>query len=161
MKSNQSTTGRISRLEAASLIISIFSLLIAGGALYYAHSQAGAAWNTVYADLMLRFYEAIYVTNPYANISLTILKNKPILIENNGIATRLELDQYLGYLELIYSFRKRRAIRLEDLCILKELITKVLENKEIKEEIEAARIEVDPKLYENLYRLADEIKKCR
>jgi hypothetical protein len=144
-----------------SLGIALFALVFTMVQTSLMRSQTNAIWRATRSDFTLRLYETMFIVEPNAAISKAIAARKPILQEQGGFVSRDELDNYLGYLELLYDFLRQGALEDKTVCTAFRLYAiGAWQNEEIRTLIADTR-ETYPDAYKDVERLANRMKSCR
>jgi hypothetical protein len=124
-----------------------------------AYIQLKALREQANADFLLKFNREFFGNDINQQIIVAIEENRYVLKENNGEFTAYELDDYLGYYELMSWFEKRGFIDFE---IIDEMfghyISLAWQNKEIEKYIDELRADTkDPRYYKPFEDLAKRI----
>lgn len=91
-----------------------FGLFIATVALtVIAYSQLKALREQANADFLLRFNREFFDNETNQKIITAIEENKPLLKENGGEFTCYQVDDYLGYYEMMAHYEKKSFIDFE------------------------------------------------
>jgi len=144
-----------------SLGIAVFSLLFTVVQTSLMRSQTNAIWRATRSDFTLRLYETMFIVKPNADISKAIAEGMPILKEHDGFASRHELDNYLGYLELLHSLLQQGSLEEKTVCTAFRLyVIGAWENEEIQALIANAR-KTYSNAYQNIEKLANRMRNCR
>lgn len=126
-----------------------------------AYVQLGALREQANADFLLKFNREFFGTETNQRLIVAIEEKKSILKENGGDFTEYELDDYLGYYELMSRFEKKRLL---DFDLIDEMfghyISLAWRNEEINNYVKALRIETnDPRYYKPFEDLARRVIK--
>lgn len=126
-----------------------------------AYIQLKALREQANADFLLKFNRDFFSNETNQKIIIAIEEKKKVLKENNGDFTYYELDDYLGYYELMSWYEKKGFIDFE---LIDEMfghyISLAWQNKEVWEYIEKLRSETkDPRYYKPFEDLAARIIK--
>ena len=112
------------------------------------------------ATFLLTFNREFFDKKQNQKIIATIEEEEPLLVDNGGKFTLYQLDDYLGYFELMALFEKRGVI---DFKLIDEMfghyITCAHKNKEIAKYIEDLRANrKDDTYYEHFYDLVGRVE---
>lgn len=121
-----------------------------------AYIQLNALREQSNADFLINFNREFFSNETNQRMIIAIEENKNILKINNGEFTEYQLDDYLGYYELMSWYEKRGFIDFE---LLDEMfghyISLAWKNEEIKKYINGLRSETkDSRYYEPFEKLA-------
>jgi len=144
-------------------VVSIAILITALGVIITALisiRQSVSSARSYEADVILRIHDNFFLREINVRIRRVIERNKPILKENNGFAEYEDLDDYLGFIELLAIFIKKKLVTKETVDdMFGHYIVDAWENKEVHNYVEETRKEEnDSDYYSGLERLAKEFK---
>ncbi len=126
-----------------------------------AYIQLAALRLQANADFIFKFNREFFGSSTNQRIIIAIEEQKNILKKNSGEFTEYELDDYLGYYELLAWYEK---IGLVDFELIDEMFGHYLsmasQNEEIKKYIDELREDLkDPRYYKPFENLANRIIK--
>lgn len=121
-----------------------------------AYVQLKALRQQATADFLLKFNRDFFGSNINQQIIIAIEEKKKLLKANRGKFTEYELDDYLGYYELMAQYEKKGLLDFE---LIDEMfghyIVLAWKNREVKKYIKELRKETnDPRYYEPFQHLA-------
>jgi len=148
------------RLPCEKSDIINFGLFISTVALaVIAYSQLKALREQATADFLLRFNREFFDNETNQKIITAIEENNPLLKENNGEFTCYQIDDYLGYYELMAHYEKKRFIDFEMIDeMFGHYISLAYQNQEIKKYIVQLRNETgDARYYKPFADLANRV----
>jgi hypothetical protein len=124
-----------------------------------AYNQLNALREQANADFLLKFNRDFFNNEITKKIIPLFEENKPLLNENGGVLSEYDLDDFLGYYELMSWYEE---IGIIDFGLLDETfghyISMAWQNKEIKKYIEGLRESTkDPRYYKPFENLASRI----
>ncbi len=139
-------------------VINITNLLMALGTLvlvFIAYWTIRDNQKTRLGDFLLRLHDAFFYKQNNPLIINCIEINKPILKKNGGTFKDIDLDNFLGFIELLSFYIKEEILREE---IVKHVfgyyIIKANNNNEIKQYIEDNRIKNGQHIYQGFTSLS-------
>jgi len=111
---------------------------------------------TVLADFTFKLHEAFFFKPINQQIIRAIEREKKIFKENGGKFSREDIDDFLGYFELMSIYWKLGILKLE---LINDMFGYYIRNTYENEEIQAYLEEVQP-YYSHFIELAERLKKC-
>ncbi|MGD0022692.1 MAG: hypothetical protein ABSC54_10365 [Smithellaceae bacterium] len=150
----------ISKCYKANIIN--WGLFIATGALAtIAYIQLNALLKQMNVDFLFRFNREFFGSEINQKIIAAVEEKKKILKENGGEFTAYQIDDYLGYFELMSHYEKRGFMDFELIDeTFGHYISLIWQNEEIGKYIDELRDETnDPRYYEPFKKLAIRIIK--
>jgi hypothetical protein len=140
-------------------ITNIFLFLATVALAFIAYIQLKALREQANADFLLKFNRDFFNNEVTRKIIPLIEENRPILKRNSGIFSEYDLDDYLGYYELMSWYEEKGII---DFDLIDETfghyISLAWQNKEIKEYIDELRETTkDQRYYKPFETLANRI----
>jgi hypothetical protein len=140
-------------------ITNIFLFLATVALAFIAYIQLKALREQANADFLLKFNRDFFNNEVTRKIIPLIEENRPILKRNSGIFSEYDLDDYLGYYELMSWYEEKGII---DFDLIDETfghyISLAWQNKEIKEYIDELRETTkDQRYYKPFENLANRI----
>ncbi len=126
---------------------------------FIAYIQLKALREQANADFLLKFNREFFDSDTNQKIIIAIEERKNVLKENKGEFTDYQLDDYLGYYELMSWYEKKGLIDFE---LIDEMfghyISLAWQNEEIKKYIDKLRDETrDPRYYKPFEDLATRV----
>lgn len=111
------------------------------------------------ADFLLKFNREFFGNETNQKIIVAIEEKKEVLEENNGDFTDYQLDDYLGYYELMSWYEKKGLMDFE---LMDEMfghyISLAWQNEEVRKYIDKLRFDTkDPRYYKSFEDLADRV----
>ena len=138
-------------LEVSTDLITFLGVLIALVTLIVIYKQLREMQKASLGDFLLRLQDEFFWRKSNANILICIEKNKKILEKNKGKISETDLDNYLGYIELI-SFYVKQKILNEKIVnhLFGYYIMRTYSNKEVSAHVESCRKLAGADLYSGL-----------
>jgi hypothetical protein len=142
-----------SEIINAGLFIATVALAI------IAYSQLNALREQANADFLLKFNRDFFDNETNKKIIPAIEENENLLEKTGGEFTEYQIDDYLGYYELMSWYEKKGIIDFELIDeTFGHYISLAWQNKEIKEYIQELRKETkDPRYYKPFEDLANRV----
>jgi len=126
----------LSSKEATAIerIVMVLTLIVLVVQSCILRNQANIQTKTVMVDNLIRLNQQIYPCERINKIIEATENNKPILKENGGDFTKVELDNFLGYFEMIGIIEKMGYLNREIIYdMFSADIENIFANKEIQQ----------------------------
>lgn len=138
----------VNTITLIGVIISLVSIILL-------YKQLREMQNASLGEFMLRLHDEFFWKHSNAEIVKCIESNKKIFKANGGRFSELDVDNYLGAIELLSMYLQQHILKEN---IIKHFfgyyIIKTYENLEIKAYIKKCKLIAGPHIYSNIEELA-------